>query len=149
MNIMKSLDRSRVKELVPRKGRSVLISITSPNSEFVQLHGDWTDVLRLKFDDVEQKDGQDYELFSDIQAKQILDFVIKHLDKDIFVNCDAGLSRSPAVVVALEQIFNANDVSNVSDYQHHNRFVKNKIRDIWFKNIWNPIWEDKRILVKE
>lgn len=146
---MKSLDRSRVKELVPRKGRSVLISITSPNSEFVQLHGDWTDVLRLKFDDVEQKDGQDYELFSDIQAKQILDFVIKHLDKDIFVNCDAGLSRSPAVVVALEQIFNANDVSNVSDYQHHNRFVKNKIRDIWFKNIWNPIWEDKRILVKE
>jgi len=44
------------------------------------------------------------------------------------------ISRSTGIVVALEQIFNAQDVSDA--YPHHNRFVKNMIRDTWFKRIW-------------
>jgi len=135
INIIGAFDRATAKDLNPRKGRSVLISITAPASEFVQLQDGWSDVLRLKFDDVDHEDGQDYEMFSDIQAEQILDFVIRNSDKDIFVNCDAGISRSTAVVVALEQIFNAKDVSD--DWPHHNKYVKNKIRDIWFKRIWS------------
>jgi len=70
----------------------------------------------------------------DKHAEQILEFAVEHIDKDIFINCDAGLSRSPGVLVALEQIFNGRDLS----YEHrfHNKFVKNKIRDVWFKRIW-------------
>ena len=113
--------------------------ITSPSAELPQVDGKWSDILRLKFDDVEWRDNgssnnQLYEVISEVQAKQILDFVVKHIDKDIFISCDAGLSRSPGVLVALEQIFNARDVSDA--YPHHNRFVKNKIRDTWFKKIW-------------
>jgi len=138
MNLIGVFDRSRVADLQPRPN-SVLIMITSPSAELPQVDGKWSDILRLKFDDVEWRDNsssnqQLYEVISEVQAKQILDFVIQHIDKDIFISCDAGLSRSPGVLVALEQIFNARDVSDA--YPHHNRFVKNKIRDTWFKKIW-------------
>ena len=131
--------------------------ITSPEAEFPKVDGKWKAILYIKFDDVEWREEKNhnkgldsnmnlYEPMSEVQAMQILDFVVQHIDKDIFISCDAGLSRSPGVLVALEQIFNARDVSDA--YPHHNRFVKNMIRDTWFKTIWNPIWEDKRILVE-
>lgn len=133
MNIIGAFDRSRVSDLVPRKN-SVLIQITCLDDEFPKLNQKWTDILRLKFDD-----NYDGDLFSapitDKQAKQILQFSIEHIDKDMFINCDAGISRSPAIVVALEQIFNSNDVRKA--YPHYNRYVKNKITDVWFRNIWN------------
>ena len=33
---------------------------------------------------------------NDSHAKQIIDFVIENLDSDVFVSCDAGISRSPS-----------------------------------------------------
>jgi predicted protein tyrosine phosphatase len=138
MNIIGAFDRGTVSILEPRPN-SVLIMMTSPNSEFPKINGKWTDILKLKFDDVEDGFGLDdkqYEPMNEYNAEQILDFVIRNIDKDIFVSCDAGLSRSPAVVVALEQIFNSRDVSNEREYQHYNRYVKNTIRDVWFKRIW-------------
>ncbi len=136
MNLIKAFDRSQVSGLEPRPN-SVLIIITSPNSEFPTLSQKWTGVLQIKFDDVENgfglKDKQ-YEAMTENQAKQILDFVIENIDKDIFISCDAGMSRSPGVLVALEQIFNSKDVTE--DYPYHNRYVKNKIRDVWFRRIW-------------
>ena len=128
-----------MEDLVPRPD-SVLIMITSPESEFPKVDGKWNEILFLKFHDIEWREGKMssddnlYEPFSEVQALQILDFVTKNINKDIFVSCDAGISRSTAVVVALEQIFNSKDVSD--SYPHHNRFVKNMIRDVWFKNIW-------------
>jgi predicted protein tyrosine phosphatase len=144
MNLIGVFDRSRVSDLQPRPN-SVLIMITSPEAEFPHIDGKWKDILRIKFDDIEWREdlnhnkGLDsnshlYEQMSENQAKQILDFAVKNIDKDIFISCDAGLSRSPGVLVALEQIFNAKDVSDA--YPHHNRFVKNMIRDTWFKTIW-------------
>ena len=136
INIIGAFDRSRVAELEPRVN-SVLISITSQESEHPKVDGKWKDILKLKFDDVEgrEKDiGDAMNTISEKQAKNILDFVINHIDCDFFVNCDAGISRSTGVVVALELIFNSRDVSN--NYPYHNRFVKNKIRDVWFKTIW-------------
>jgi hypothetical protein len=43
-------------------------------------------------------------LFKPSQAKQIAEFVHKH-DGLIVVNCEAGLSRSPGVVLALRRFF--------------------------------------------
>jgi predicted protein tyrosine phosphatase len=70
----------------------------------------------------------------ELDAKLILDFVINNIDKDIFINCDAGISRSTGILVALEQIFNSRDVSH--NYPFHNRFVKNKIKQVFYKTIW-------------
>ena len=137
INIIGAFDRTSAEGLNPRKGRSVIISITSPNSSFPLLQEGWSDILRLSFDDIDHEDGQNYIIFSDSQAEEILDFAIKNIDKDLFVNCDAGISRSTAIVVALELIFNSNDVSDSYKYQHHNKYVKNKIRDVWFKRIWS------------
>jgi len=136
MNIIGAFDRSQISDLVPREGRSVLITITSPNNDFAELHKNWSDVLRLKFDDATNGDGKGKVLISEEQAFLILNFCIRNLDKDFFVNCDAGISRSTAVVVALELIFNSRDISNEYRYQYHNKYVKNVIKDAWFKKLW-------------
>ena len=136
MKIIGAFDKSSVKELEPRP-YSILIRLTSYDSEFDELNGKWYKTLELKFDDVDRRqteiDGA-ANVMKDKQAEQILDFVIKNIECDIFVHCDAGLSRSPGVVVALEEIFNARSVSY--DYPHYNRYVKNKIKDVWFKRLW-------------
>lgn len=110
--------------------------MTSANSDFPKVNENWKDILKLKFDDIAGRDLEMMDMYAmqDEHAKKILDFAIKYINYDIFVSCDAGISRSPGVVVALEQIFNSQDVSDA--YKYHNRFVKNKIRDVWFKSIW-------------
>jgi len=136
MNIIGAFDRGRVSTLEPRSN-SVLIMMTNIDSKFPEISPHWKDILRLKFDDVEGRDvdiGDSSNVMTIENAYKILDFAIENMNNDIFVSCDAGLSRSPGVVVALEQIFNSKDVS--LDYPHHNRFVKNRIRDVWFNTIW-------------
>ena len=133
MHIIGAFDRSRVSDLVPRKN-SVLIQITSLNDDFPKVHRNWKAILKLKFDDNYDGDTNSTPI-TDKQAKQLLDFVTSHIESDVFVNCDAGISRSPAVVVALEQIFNCNDVRK--NYPHYNRYVKDKIIKVWFENIWH------------
>jgi predicted protein tyrosine phosphatase len=142
MKIIGAFDRGRVSTLVPRSN-SVLIMITCEHDEFPEVHPKWSDILQLKFDDIEgsiNNIGSASNVMQEHHAKELLDFVIKHMNCDIFVNCDAGLSRSPAVVVALEQIFNSRDVTKA--YPHYNRFVKNRIRDVWYKTIWEGANKD-------
>lgn len=136
MKIIGAFDRGRVSTLEPRK-ESILIMITSEGAKFPKINDMWYKVLKLKFDDVEGREseiGSSSNVMQEDHAEKILDFVIDNINCDIFISCDAGLSRSPGIVVALEQLFNSNDVTD--RYPHHNKFVKNKIRDIWFKRIW-------------
>ena len=129
MQIIGAFDRSRVSDLEPREN-SILISITSNGKDFPKVNKHWKDILQLRFNDTEDRDTG----MMTSHAKMILDFVIKHIDCDIFVNCDAGISRSTGVVVALELLFNSKDISD--KYPYHNRHVKNTIRDMWFKSVW-------------
>ena len=136
MNIIGAFDRSRVSELEPR-ANSVLICITSETSKHPEVDSKWSDILYLKFDDVEGKEaeiGGASNVMQDGDALDILDFAVSNIDKDFFISCDAGISRSPGVLVALEMIFNGRDLSD--EWRFHNKFVKNKIRDMWFKQIW-------------
>jgi len=104
------------------------------------------EVLQIKFDDVENGFGlkdKKYTAMTEYDAETILDFVIRNIDKDIFISCDAGMSRSPGVLVALEQIFNSKDVTD--DYPYHNRYVKNKIRDVWFRRVWRKTYSEPKV----
>ncbi len=130
MNIIGAFDEGRIKTFIPR-GNSILISITSHESTLSKVDKKWYKRLGLIFDDVDRKTP--YSMTEE-DAEKILDFVVENLGCDVFVNCQAGLSRSPAVVVDLEQIFNMRDVSD--KYPHHNKFVKNMIKDVWFKRVW-------------
>jgi predicted protein tyrosine phosphatase len=60
-------------------------------------------------------------LFKPSQAKQIAEFVHKH-DGLIVVNCEAGLSRSPGVVLALRRFFGG-DTEEVFQKAMPNIFV--------------------------
>lgn len=126
MNIIGAFDRETISTLTP-DNNSVLILVTNFNTQFPTVNKHWADVLKLKFDDSYETNIHNTPISSK-QANQILEFAIQHIDKNIYVSCDVGMSRSPAIVVALEEIFNSNDVSDY--YHHYNHYVKNKITEV-------------------
>lgn len=94
----------------------VVISITSPGEKLVHLPDSdrLMGVLRLAFTDIEHEIAeyppaqQTYlrldktEVFTEAQAQRILDFIkMSPLTQEIVVHCQAGVSRSAGVAVAL------------------------------------------------
>lgn len=83
-------------------------------------------ILRLQFDDVTPEDF-DYEtggayafrLFSEDQARQIADFVYRHLeDTAVFLcQCRFGHSRSAAVAAAIKEHFDHSGIEIFADEQ--------------------------------
>jgi predicted protein tyrosine phosphatase len=76
-----------------------IISITAACSYPANLKEGWKRVLRLEFDDVD-RDEEPYILFSEQQARDIIEFVAtaqKNGTEGILVHCHAGISRSAAV----------------------------------------------------
>lgn len=75
-------------------------------------------LLRLVFDDVTEKEqDESYIKFSEKHAQEIFNF-ITNMDKSkcLFVNCDAGISRSGAVGFCLNEYFNKYLENNREDY---------------------------------
>lgn len=89
-----------------------VISITDGKDNNVEFVEDINrlDVLNLKFSDLDKPIG-DYKLFSENDAKEIIQFVEKYFDKvDFFlVHCHAGISRSAGCAAALSKIYNNTD----------------------------------------
>lgn len=73
------------------------------------------DILNLNFGDYtsDDKDTENETLFSEKQAKDIVEFVDKYKDEvDLFVvHCDAGMSRSGAVGTFLQRYLDVNEKS--------------------------------------
>lgn len=92
-----------------------LISITHEKGGWPELNVKESDknfkgVLKLLFADIDHK-MEDYVLFSQAHARQILDFAeawYPSLDL-LIIHCHAGLSRSPAVGAAISRIFKGHD----------------------------------------
>ena len=83
--------------------------------EGVSANGD--NILKLVFEDI--SDREDGILFTEDQAKQIKEFVDR-IDKEkaLFVNCQAGISRSGAVGAAINDYVNykLNDCQKSKDW---------------------------------
>ena len=111
----------------------LLISITEPGEQQIKFRQHWDDILHLQFDDIDrptapvaflgEKASRNLILFTENQAGKILDFVQENSEniKMLVVHCYAGISRSVAVKVALEQIINDKDV--YKRYPLHNKHV--------------------------
>lgn len=112
-------NRSDVKTLIADK-TCALISITTSNGIHPDVMPGWGAIYRIRFDDID-KPTRDFKLFTEEMAHGILDFVMGLQQTTVVVNCDAGVSRSTGVVLALERIFNKTHVG--STYKLHNRFV--------------------------
>jgi hypothetical protein len=84
-------------------GTEVCISITDPKAGPVRLSPDFKAVLRLAFSDIASPTTmQQHVLFAPEHAHEILDFVDRWAEVErIMIHCVGGLSRSPAVGMAL------------------------------------------------
>jgi len=91
------------------------ISITNPNKDDLEIvhNENRLDTLFLKFADFDEEwdTARKEDVITNDQAKEIINFVKKYKDKVdmIVVNCEAGLSRSPAVGGAIAKWLNNDD----------------------------------------
>jgi len=77
---------------------SVVIAIGDPGESKPNYACKHTDILRIEVDDVDQEMGPEYTLFDFAHGRRILDFLRKHAGSPVVVHCNAGISRSAAVV---------------------------------------------------
>ena len=99
------LSAMRAAEYEPRDN-AVCVSITDPDHPDVPLSGRFAAVLRLRFSDIDQPSGlPEHTLFNRLHARKLLNFLRRwsHVDT-VVVHCRAGLSRSPAIVIALAEL---------------------------------------------
>ena len=99
-------NRAQAVGLEPVEG-TVMISISGPDDP-ADLKEGWEDVLRLEFHDVVKipRGIPDIKPFHRSHVDAIHEFVEKHVEagKDFAIHCDAGVSRSVAVGVFLEDV---------------------------------------------
>jgi predicted protein tyrosine phosphatase len=93
-------------------------------------------VLVVAFDDAEEipetAEPGEITLMSPDQAGQVIEFVRKHRPEvgTIVVQCEQGMSRSPAIAVALCRVLGLDDRQFWQDYQP-NRHVVQLLLDTW------------------
>ena len=90
-------------QFVPAKP-TVAISILSLRRTPATLHAEINPVLRLYFEDtVKGVDASGVGVFTEAQARQIIDFIRLHHEqpepRHLLIHCEAGISRSAAVAV--------------------------------------------------
>lgn len=98
----RNFNRDIARKIIPQPN-TVLISITDPETPDAELHPDakWDAILRIKFWDVDRV-WQDYTPATEKDIFDIFEFIKRHWDKNIYVHCEAGISRSGAIRQFLE-----------------------------------------------
>ncbi len=144
------LNRDSVNKYRPDK-RHILIQIYchSDYAEPLEFLASRRDVLKLQFDDLnaEQKiliegryphseQSKKFIYFSEMHAKQIIEFINKHLNNIelIVTQCDAGISRSAAVAAALSKCINGDDAFFFRCFLP-NSLVYKTILEEWHKDV--------------
>jgi hypothetical protein len=87
-------------------GREVCISIANPGVSATVLSAKFADVLRVSFSDSVAPSPFPFDrLFDTGHARAIVEFVARWADVDrIVVHCVGGVSRSPAVALAIAEL---------------------------------------------
>lgn len=106
-------NRNKVSGYHPTK-KAILISITDIDGKYAFILKDrYEKVLRLKFDDIKNKEPGYVEI-SDEQAESIARLAKWADEQDeeiqVVVNCDAGISRSSGTAAAISKYFLGDDM---------------------------------------
>lgn len=118
---------------------SIVISIRDPEKEpecFCK-NPNVLSILYLDFEDWDRpEDG--CQLISDEQADRIADLVLQYADKleviDLYVNCEAGVSRSAGVAAAVARALDDDDEKFFRIY-YPNRFVYRKVLEALYNKM--------------
>jgi len=100
-------NKKQVEELQPEP-ESVLISISCPGKP-VNLKEGWKRILRLEFDDIvsiEEALIDKLQPFTNEQRDQVIDFINENKNRNFVIHCDAGISRSVAIGIFIQNKFN-------------------------------------------
>ena len=99
---------SRVsQDIISRDPKAVVVSISSttdkcPELEELGMKGREEKCLRLKFDDIgpvkDYRNWNSSKAITPTQAEEITEFIENNLDGNFYIHCDAGVSRSQAIV---------------------------------------------------
>jgi len=140
-----------------------IIATKSCNEEYIiKKHGvdtkHWfkekhSNVLNLEFDDIEEdlifSNGVVYKTITTEQADKIIGFIDKNNNKDFLIHCYAGISRSGAVALFLNDFYDWIDKETFQlDYEnriHPNQKVYHELKMALdrfngienYKDIWN------------
>jgi predicted protein tyrosine phosphatase len=125
------LNRAQASKWIPKKENTdVLVSISNIGDDLPMLHDGWRAILDLHFDDVDC--ATDHGRMTESQAELLLDFFSRWKEADHFiVHCNAGMSRSPGVLLGLLDCFNA-PLSMITSIKFplHNRWVRGLINEV-------------------
>ena len=123
---------------------SLVISIVSPNEQNPQF--DCVACLSLKFHDVlERQKGK--VAFDSSHANAIVDFVKKNNKHDVIVHCEAGLSRSAAVVRFLVEHFDYVGVfANTNNLMVYQILCK-AIGEVKTNSFYEELFNQKRLFL--
>ena len=81
------------------------ISICDPSSKPIKTNNHFTSELFISFYDVEEEWSSKIIPLDIYQGKEIYDFIMENKDKQFLINCEAGISRSAGVGLAIEYLF--------------------------------------------
>jgi len=104
------------------RGRSGIISITSPDIRPASLKPGWRSILRISFNDAEEHEPGAV-LFSETHARSILSWLDRYEDRldHVIVYCYAGVSRSAAVARFIADRYVIADFDR--DYDFYNKRI--------------------------
>ncbi len=135
---------SKTSETFKPEHNSIIIRITS-NAEFAPMeHRElFKDILELRFDDISdthpKEDSMLYGAMTTDHYQQIKSFMDKNIDSfQLFVHCDAGQSRSPAVAISVLDYL-LNDPEQAQRLLQKNRHWKpnSHVSSFFSRDYWN------------
>ena len=112
---------------------TILISITDPDKDKlpVDIVSKFKGFLEVSFWDLEKPIGR-FNIITSTQGSVIREFILNNKDSRFVIHCEAGISRSAAVGMAVECLLNHNGsrykyALNGSDITNHNRYSPNLV----------------------
>lgn len=120
---------------------SIVNTVTNEDEIYHICNGD--NVLNLDFDDADPlanglsddietfvlENGLVIQFFTTAMAEQVINFIEEHKDKDFYIHCAAGISRSQAFVKYIKNVYYDNDfyTNPNNPCTHPNAYVFQKL----------------------
>lgn len=142
LNVSRDLFKGRYNKNPPQNSLAISIMNSSDNLlDYFEFDLGWRSTLRLIFDDISDPtlEGPEYQLFSKYHAERILEATLDpdtlevKAYNDIIIHCTAGVSRSAAVSLFLNQLKSKNVITDLSrfNFQCYNRLVFSILLDTY------------------